>query len=535
MALDDLKKLTTGFIKGWKKGKLKETLKETAELAIDEKIKNAQLEKELEDIKDEVRRLKGEKAKPKIKPKNTSDLNPKPKKPRKKANKKENLEIDEEVEIDVKKEDLPSDAKFIGSRDIVIQEIIIKRRNIKFTIKRYYSASLKKTFEGEIPIEFKGREFGPQLISFILYQYYKCRVPHRKIQEMLADFGIQISAGSINNIVNNLNEEFSEDLNSARNSGLKKDSIVHIDDTGARINGVNGYTFGVSHKYFTLFKTGLEKNRWAAIGALFGKQSFVIDQDALDFIGAKLKRPKVTVFFSLKKSSQVYSRAELEELFEDDVFNDVTKKQKDIVRTALALSAAKSNQLGPPIRFLVSDEGTNFIDIFKNHQLCWVHEIRKYKLTEVFKKIESETLDKLVTEWRKFYKLMKKFRNNPSSILRVEIRSEFDRITSTKTAVKLLDNQLARTRKNEKKLLLFLKYPQLPLHNNLCENDIRERVIKRKISLQNRSIKGVEAWDLMLSLASTCRKIEISFWRYIEDRISKRESIPYLGKVIKSL
>ena len=68
MALDDLKKLTSGFIKGWKKGKLKETLKETAELAIEEKIKNAELEEKLAGLQDEIRRLKGEKKKPKIKP-----------------------------------------------------------------------------------------------------------------------------------------------------------------------------------------------------------------------------------------------------------------------------------------------------------------------------------------------------------------------------------------------------------------------------------------------------------------------------------
>lgn len=87
----------------------------------------------------------------------------------------------------------------------------------------------------------------------------------------------------------------------------------------------------------------------------------------------------------------------------------------------------------------------------------------------------------------------------------MKISSEFDRITSLDTGVKLLNDQLKRTRAKKDKLLLFLKYPQLPLHNNLCENDLRERVIKRKISLQNRSLKGVKSWDLMLSLASTCK------------------------------
>ena len=535
MALDDLKKLTSGFIKGWKKGKLKETLKETAQLAIDEKVKNAELENKVSNLQDEIRRLKGEKKKPVIKPKNTKDLNPAPKKPHKKRSKKKDLEIDEVIEVEPEKEELPTDAKFCGSREVTVQEIIFKRRNIKFIIKRYYSKELGRVIEGQIPEAFKGFESGPQLRSFILYQYYKCRVPHKKIIEMLADLGVDISAGSVCSIINSLSGDFKEDLKSARDAGLKRDSIIHIDDTGARINGENAYTFGVSHKFFSYYQTGFEKNRWAAAGALIGgEQKFLINKDAISFIAKKLKRPKVTVFFSMLKEKLLFTRSEFEELFEDDVFSNVTKKQRDIVRTACAISALNEGLNGTKISFLISDDGTNFKDLIKNHQLCWVHEIRNYKLTEVFKRIECETLDNLVNQWRAFYGLMKSFKANPSAILRVKIRSEFDRITSLDTGVKLLNDQLKRTRAKKDKLLLFLKYPQLPLHNNLCENDLRERVIKRKISLQNRSLEGVKSWDLMLSLASTCRKLNLSFWRYLEDRISKREVIPYLGKVVNS-
>ncbi len=49
------------------------------------------------------------------------------------------------------------------------------------------------------------------------------------------------------------------------------------------------------------------------------------------------------------------------------------------------------------------------------------------------------------------------------------------------------------------------------------------------------TLAGVNAWDLMLSLASTCRKLNLSFWNYLEDRISKRETIPYLEKLVNSL
>ena len=134
MAFDELKNMAMGWINTWNKGKLQKKLKETAQHAIDLTIENSELEKKNSDLIDEVRRLKGEKAKPKIKPVSTSDLNPKPKKKHKKKSKKKDLEIDEEVVADVDKADLPTDAKYVGSRDIVIQDIKFERRNFRFTI-----------------------------------------------------------------------------------------------------------------------------------------------------------------------------------------------------------------------------------------------------------------------------------------------------------------------------------------------------------------------------------------------------------------
>jgi hypothetical protein len=532
MAFDDLKKLTTGFIKGWKKGKLKETLKQTAEIAMEEKIKNAELEETIRQLQDENLRLKGEKSKPKIKPANTNkDLNPKKKKPHKKKPKKADLEIDETVELDVDKDDLPNDAKKVGTRDVVVQEMRIERRNIKFVIHRYWSNNLGRVIEGEVPQAFKGSEFGPQLRTFVNYQFYKCRTPHKKILSMLKDWEIEMSAGTLCRLLNNIEDEFKEDLMSAKNSALKKQSRVFIDDTGARIKGVNGNTYGICNDYFTEYVTGLEKNRWSAVGALLTKQKFYIDDDAISFVANKLKRAKVTVQLYPLKGKE-FNRDEFEAKLKEIYTFSVRKDELDIVRTAAAISALRRDK---KIKFLVSDDGTNFVDIVKSHQLCWVHEIRKYKKLPLTHEVLVKELDRVIDKWRSLYKKMKRFIRSPNDKLRQKIREEFDKIVADKTKIKLIDKQLELTKKNKDKLLLFLKYPQLPLHSNMVERDLRERVIKRKISLQNRSWSGVRAWDLMLSLMSTCRKLNLSFWHYLEDRISKREKIPYLGKLVTSL
>ncbi len=532
MGFDELKNLTRGFIKGWKKGKLKEKLVETAESLLDEKIKNAELEETVGQLRDEILRLKGEKSKPKIKPANTNkDLNPKKKKPHKKRSKKSEFEIDETVELDVDKDELPSDAKKVGTREVVIQEMKIERRNIKFVVHRYWSESLGRVIEGVIPDGFKGSEFGPQLRTFVIYQFYKCRTPHNKILSMLSDWGIEMSAGTLCRLLNSSGVDFKDDLASAKESALKKQSRVFIDDTGARIKGFNGYTYGICNDYFTEYITGFEKNRWSAVGALLTEQKFYIDDDAISFVAEKLKRAKVTAqLYTVKE--QEFNRDGFEEKLKEIYTFEIRKDELDIVRSAGAISALRRDK---KIKFLISDDGTNFVDILKNHQLCWVHEIRKYKKLPLVHEVLIKELDKVLDKWRSLYKKMKRFSRSPNSELREEIREEFDTIVEDKTKIKLIDKQLDLTNKLKDKLLLFLKYPQLPLNSNMVERDLRERVIKRKISLQNRSLDGVRAWDLMLSLMSTCRKINLSFWNYLEDRISKREEIPYLGKLVTSL
>jgi hypothetical protein len=77
-----------------------------------------------------------------------------------------------------------------------------------------------------------------------------------------------------------------------------------------------------------------------------------------------------------------------------------------------------------------------------------------------------------------------------------------------------------------------LEYPNVPLHNNLAEIAVREGVIKRKISYGTRSELGKLAWENMLSIIDTCRKLEVSFYRYLYDIFSNSYSMPRLSDLI---
>ncbi|MDA1088451.1 MAG: transposase, partial [Verrucomicrobia bacterium] len=82
-------------------------------------------------------------------------------------------------------------------------------------------------------------------------------------------------------------------------------------------------------------------------------------------------------------------------------------------------------------------------------------------------------------------------------------------------------------------LLLVLDRPDIPLHNNLSERDIREYVKKRKISGSTRSDNGRQCRDTFTSLKKTCRKLGVSFWDYLNDRVSNAAEIPPLPDLIR--
>ncbi|MCD6585977.1 MAG: transposase [Desulfobacteraceae bacterium] len=92
---------------------------------------------------------------------------------------------------------------------------------------------------------------------------------------------------------------------------------------------------------------------------------------------------------------------------------------------------------------------------------------------------------------------------------------------------------LDRIYKNKSELLLVLQRPEIPLHNNLSENDIRGYVKKKKISRGTRNENGRRCRDTFSSLKKTCRKLGISFWDYLKDRLSGNNSIPLLSDCIR--
>jgi FtsZ-binding cell division protein ZapB len=145
------------------------------------------LKRRNQELEDQIRILKGEKPVPKFKEaKDLTSAEIKDKKkdknktPRAPRRKKINLGVDETIDLKVDRSKLPAGAVHKGYRQITIQEILFERHNICFNIERFFDPSTGKVIEAEMPIEYKGYEFGPTLRSFIVTQYFESDSTHYK-------------------------------------------------------------------------------------------------------------------------------------------------------------------------------------------------------------------------------------------------------------------------------------------------------------------------------------------------------------------
>ena len=106
---------------------------------------------------------------------------------------------------------------------------------------------------------------------------------------------------------------------------------------------------------------------------------------------------------------------------------------------------------------------------------------------------------------RWFYRALKDYRLAPTPEKAERLRAQFDRIFNRmRTSYATLDKLLRRLFRLKDDLLRVLDRPEIPLHTNASESDIRVFVTKRKVSGGTVSDRGRDARDIMTGLAKTC-------------------------------
>src|SRR5437867_10003710 len=120
---------------------------------------------EIQRLRNEINRLKGEQGQPAIKP-NTPHPPPKDlsseqerrtPKAWSKGRKTERIPIDREQVVAVDPADLPPDAVFKGYEDVVVQEVLFRTDNVLFRKENFYSPSQHTPYVASLPPAYRGQ------------------------------------------------------------------------------------------------------------------------------------------------------------------------------------------------------------------------------------------------------------------------------------------------------------------------------------------------------------------------------------------
>lgn len=457
-------------------------------------------------------------------------------KKRKRTPKLPEIQIDREEKCAVDTKQLPKDAQFKGYEDKVVQDLIIKTDNVRFKREIYYSASMKKTWLGKIPVGYEG-DFGPHINSHIISMKYVNNMSIPKINEFLNNFGILISGSYISDQLTKHIDVFHQEKAEIYLASLESSTYQQIDDTGSRVNGQNYYTQIVCNPLATVFFTTKRKDRLTILDVLrnFESGHFLFNEEAFCLL-EQLKVPqKLIILLHKIEKNTAFNEHKMHEIL-NNLFPEPNKGKLHRTRIMEASAIAYYHQEidMPIVKLLLCDDAPQFKLITDDLGLCWVHDGRHYKRLRPVVPNHQKDLTAFRGRYWNFYRELYKYKKNPSCELASSISAEFDILFSTNTGYNELDARIAKSKAKKEELLTVLNHPEIPLHNNRSENGARVQKRREDVSLQTKTKAGTEAKDTMMTIIETAKKHSISSYKYIYDRISKIFKMPSLAKLIRA-
>lgn len=494
-------------------------------------------EEQIELLKDEIRILKGGKKRPHFKPSKMEEHTEAVRRAggsqedqrrpgSDKRSKTAELVIHDERIIQPKRR-MPKGSRFKGYRDIVIQDWVIRAHNTRYRLARWLTPK-GDYVTGELPEHLAGQHFGTTLRSYLLYQHHHCQVTQPLLREQLREWGIDISSGAIDALLSADQDAFHAEKDGLLNTALATARYVTVDDSGARHRGQNGVVTHIGNADFAWFASTASKSRINFLELLCaGDIQYRINEAALGYMREQgLGHTPVN---ALDKNRRQLLHGGLAWEVHLSALKIEGPRHRQIATEGALLGELAARGLHERLA-VVSDDAGQFKVL--RHGLCWIHAERLIHTLLPLNEEHREDIAKVRSQLWELYADLKQYKGHPNKKVGAVLMQRFDTLFTQKTRYQGLNQLLKRLHQNKAELLLVLERPEIPLHTNDSERDIRDYVKKRKVSGGTRSQIGRQCRDTFISLKKTCRKLGLSFWDYLLDRIAQVNRIPFLPDII---
>ena len=468
--------------------------------------------------REEIARLKGLKGRPNIKP-SGMDQGTEPPKPGKQEKRRGRGKVVPRVDIDEKviEAEVPPGSRFKGYEPFLVQDLVISVRATCYQRERWVTSD-GRTILAPLPEGIAGH-FGPELRRFVLMQYHQGQSTLPRLLAFLRSVGVSISKRQLQRLLTDKQDDFVTEAQAVLRAGLETSPFVSVDDTGARHKGKNGFCTQIGNDWFTWFATRSSKSRLNFLDLLrAGHADYVLNDAAYRYMRKHSLPATLIARLAAEPETRFADRATWLAHLGRLGFTglDVTPDPVQVATEGALWGSVQSHEYLSDAVVLSDDAGQFNVG---RHALCWVHAERLVHKLDTFTDHQ-----RAVQKWVRgliwnFYASLKVYRLDPGKPRASALRARFDRIFRRRTGFATLDRLLARLHANKAELLTVLDRPEIPLHTNGSENDIRCYVTRRKVSAGTRSDEGRDSRDALLGLTKTCDKLGIPVWDFLGSRL----------------
>jgi hypothetical protein len=472
-------------------------------------------------LKDEIARLKNLPPRPPFKPSGMEKVTqPRPTGPGRRPGRGAIRDrVTREVTLQV---EVPPGSRFKGYKTVVQRDLILTAEVVRYKRERWLTPE-GQTIIAPLPEGITGG-FGPGVRRFCLALHTQGQVTTERLTDLLNGISLSISKREVVRLLTADLELFEQEDLAILKAGLVSSPYITVDDTGARHARRPGVTTQIGGERFTVFRTSRSKSRLNFLSLLrAGCNEYVVNEAALEYL--RRQPVEAAVIARLTKLQGQVFRSDLEwlEQLARCSINIFDRPLLQTLNEAATWGAIRHNGLMENT-VVVSDDAGQFR--VAQHALCWVHAERHLQKLMPASPKQAQAVELVRKTIWCFYRALKLWKQSPAPGAEALFRRQFNRIFGQRTGYKELDELLARLARRKDELLRVLERPEIPLHTNASENDLRACVIKRKISGGTMSADGRVARDVMLGLLKTCRKLRLSFFDYLGDRLGLNAGQP---------